>query len=137
MIIMTTFNSVEEANDFFKDDKFAVETGVKLEELGNDYCVCSLEVKDWHKNAFGGVMGGVIFTLGDYAFAVLSNQLHKLTVGQQVNINYISTAKGDKLIARATCRKDGRTISIINVDISDDTGRDIAQFIGTGFKIYD
>ena len=27
------------------------------------------------------------------------------------------------------------TSSIVNVDISDDTGRDVAQFIGTGFKL--
>jgi acyl-CoA thioesterase len=80
-------------------------------------------------------MGGAIFTLGDFAFAVMSNQLHKLTVGLQVSINYLSGAKGEKLIAKATVRKDGRTTSVINVDITDDTGREIAQFVGTGYKM--
>ncbi|WP_458404401.1 PaaI family thioesterase [Methanobrevibacter sp.] len=132
---MANFNSLEEAREFFYKDKFAVTTGVVLDEITEDEAVCSLEITDNHRNAYGGVMGGVIFTLADFAFAVLSNQIHQLTVAQQVDIHYLSAPKGDKLFAKATCRKSGRTSSIVNVDISDDTGRDVAQFIGTGFKL--
>lgn len=132
---MVNFESVESAREFFYKDKFALNTGVVLDDLSDDEAVCSLVLSDEHRNAYGGVMGGVIFTLADFAFAVLSNQIHQLTVAQQVDIHYLSAPKGDKLIARATCRKSGRTSSIINVDISDDTGRDVAQFIGTGFKL--
>ena len=133
---MATFNSIDEAREFFKQDKFAGNAGAVLEELEEDYCICSLLLKDEHRNAYGGVMGGVIFTLADFAFAVLSNNIHSLTVAQNVNILYLSAPKGDKLIAKATCRKDGRTTSIINVDVSDDVGRDVAQFIGPGFKLW-
>ena len=132
---MANFNSVEEAREFFYKDKFAVMTGARLDELSEDEAICSLDITDDHRNAYGGVMGGVIFTLADFAFAVLSNQIHQLTVAQQVDIHYLSAPKGNKLIAKATCRKSGRTSSIVNVDISDDTGRDVAQFIGTGFKL--
>lgn len=132
---MANFDSLEEAREFFYKDKFAVNTGITLDELSSDEATCSLELNDDHRNAYGGVMGGVIFTLADFAFAVLSNQIHQLTVAQQVDIHYLSAPKGDKLIAKATCRKSGRTSSIINVDVSDDTGRDVAQFIGTGFKL--
>ncbi|WP_297982028.1 PaaI family thioesterase [uncultured Methanobrevibacter sp.] len=132
---MTTFESLEEAREFFKGDRFATDAGAILEKLSEDEVICSLELNDSHRNAYGGVMGGVIFTLADFAFAVLSNHLHRPTVGQQVTINYISASKGEKLIAKATCRKNGRTVSIINVDVSDDLGRDVAQFIGTGFKL--
>lgn len=132
---MANFNSLEEAREFFYRDQFAVTTGVVLDEITEDEAICSLEITDNHRNAYGGVMGGVIFTLADFAFAVLSNQIHQLTVAQQVDIHYLSAPKGDKLFAKATCRKSGRTSSIVNVDISDDTGRDVAQFIGTGFKL--
>ena len=132
---MANFESIESAREFFYKDKFAVNTGITLDELTEDEAICSLKLKDEHKNAYGGVMGGVIFTLADFAFAVLSNQIHQLTVAQQVDIHYLSAPKGDELKAKATCRKSGRTSSIINVDISDDTGRDVAQFIGTGFKL--
>ena len=132
---MANFNSLEEAREFFYKDKFAVETGVTLDELTEDKAICSLEITDIHKNAYGGVMGGVIFTLSDFAFAVLSNQLHQPTVAQQVSINYLSAPKGNKLTAEAYCRKNGRTSSIIIVDVSDDVGRDVGQFVGTGFKL--
>ena len=132
---MANYDSLESAREFFYKDKFAVNTGVKLDELTEDTAVCSLEINDDHRNAYGGVMGGVIFTLADFAFAVLSNQIHQLTVAQQVSINYLSAPKGDKLFAEATCRKSGRTSSIVIVNVSDDTGRDIAQFVGTGFKL--
>lgn len=132
---MVNFETLESAREFFYKDKFAVNTGIVLEEITEDEAICSLELNDEHRNAYGGVMGGVIFTLADFAFAVLSNQIHQLTVAQQVDIHYLSAPKGDKLIAKATCRKSGRTSSIVNVDISDDLGRDVAQFIGTGFKL--
>jgi len=132
---MANFNSLEEAREFFYKDKYAVNTGITLDEITEEEAICSLNLTDEHRNAYGGVMGGVIFTLGDFAFAVLSNQIHQLTVAQQVDIHYLSAPKGDRLIAKATCRKNGRTSSIVNVDISDDTGRDVAQFIGTGFKL--
>lgn len=132
---MVNYETLESAREFFYQDKFAVNTGITLDELTEDTAMCSLEVTDEHKNAYGGVMGGVIFTLADFAFAVLSNQIHQLTVAQQVSINYLSAPKGEKLIAEATCRKNGRTSSIIIVNVSDDTGRDVAQFVGTGFKL--
>jgi len=132
---MANFDDIESAREFFYQDKFAVDTGITLDELTEDKAICSLELTDNHKNAYGGVMGGVIFTLADFSFAVLSNQIHQLTVAQQVSINYLSAPKGEKLIAEATCRKSGRTSSIVIVNVSDDTGRDVAQFVGTGFKL--
>ena len=132
---MANFDSVEQAREFFYKDKFAVNTGVTLDSLTEDKAVCSLDITDEHRNAYGGVMGGVIFTLADFAFAALSNQIHQPTVAQQVSINYLSAPKGEKLIAEATCRKSGRTSSIIIVNVIDDIGRDVAQFVGTGFKL--
>ena len=132
---MANFKTIYSARAFLYQVKFVVNTGITLDDLTEDKAICSLEITDDHKNAYGGVMGGVIFTLADFAFAVLSNQIHQLTVAQQVSINYLSAPKGDKLIAEATCRKSGRTSSIIIVNISDDVGRDVAQFVGTGFKL--
>lgn len=132
---MVNFNSLDEAREFFKEDKFAANTGIQLDKLDETSCQCSLKLNDNHKNAIGGIMGGVMFTLADFSFAILSNHLHMPTVAQQVSINYLSAPKGSKLIANAVCKKNGRTSSIINVDITDDTGRDIVQFTGVGFKL--
>ncbi len=132
---MSTFSSVEEAREFFKNDRFATYNGMQLDELYEDGCVCSMTIREDHKNAYGGVMGGVIFTLADFALAITSNNIHKLSVAQQVSVNYLNAPKGERLIARAKAKKSGRTTTIINVDVTDDTGRDVMQFTGTAFKL--
>ena len=63
---MATFSSLEEAREHFKKDQFASFSGMVLDELGEDYSVCSVQ-------------------LGEV--------------------------------------------------VTDDTGRDIAQFVGLGFKL--
>ena len=80
-------------------------------------------------------MGGAIFTLADFAFAVLTNDRERVTVAQQVSINYLSAPKGERLVAKAVYKKDGRSSCVVNVDVSDDSGREVAQFVGTGFKL--
>lgn len=132
---MGTFATIDEAREHFKKDKFATNAGMVIDELGEDCSACSVTITDDHRNAYGGVMGGAIFTLADLAFAVCANQIHCLSVAQQISINYLSAPKGERLIAKAKCIKDGRTTSIINVSVSDDTGRDVALFIGTAFKL--
>lgn len=132
---MGTFSSVEEARQYFKGDRFATDNGMTLEELGEGTAVCMVTLGEGHKNANGGIMGGVMFTLADLAFAAASNNIHMPTVAQQVSINYLNAPKGKKLIARAECRKDGRTSCVYIVNVSDENGRDIAQFVATGFKL--
>ena len=132
---MDTFETMEEARAYFSEDRFATENGMTLDEVDAEHAVTSLTLSPRHRNAFGGVMGGAIFTLADFAFAALTNDRKRVTVAQQVSINYLSPAKGGRLIATARYRKDGRSSCVVNVDVVDDTGRDIALFVGTGFKI--
>ena len=132
---MSTFNSIEEAIEYFKNDKFAYNSGMVLEDLGEDFSVCTMELGDGHLNANGGIMGGVMFTLADLAFAALSNNIHRPTVAQQVSINYLAAPKGKTLKARAELIKSGRSSTIIQVTVTDENGREIALFTGTGFKL--
>ena len=132
---MSEFDTTADAREYFSRDRFATDNGMRLEEVDASHAVTGLELGERHKNAFGGVMGGAIFTLADFAFAALTNGRDKVTVAQQVSINYLSPVKGSKLTATARYRKDGRSSCVVNVDVVDDTGREIAQFVGTGFKL--
>jgi len=132
---MGTFKTLEEAKAYFKDDGFASANGIVLEELDDEHSLCSVVLTRNHRNACGNPMGGAVFTLADFAFATLSNQLHNGTVAQQCSINYLAAAKGDRLFARAVCKKNGHSSCVINVEVTDETGRDVAQFVGTGFKL--
>ena len=132
---MKDFSSIDDARDYFSKDRFATENGIALDEVDATHAAASLTVDSRHKNAFGGVMGGAIFTLADFAFAALTNDRERVTVAQQVSINYFAQPKGARLVATARYRKDGRNSCVVNVDVVDDSGREIAQFVGTGFKL--
>lgn len=132
---MGTFNGIDEAREYFKADRFATENGMVIDEMDEDHSVCSMKLNASHKNANGGIMGGVIYTLADFAFAVHANNIHRPTVAQQVSMNFLSVPKDDRLVAEARCRKSGRTSTIIVVDVRDGAGRDVAVFTGTGFKL--
>ena len=132
---MGTFATLEEAQEHFKNDRFATNAGMVIDELNETGSTCSVTLTDDHRNAYGGIMGGVIFTLADLAFAVCANQIHCLSVAQQISINYLNAPKGERLIAKAECIKTGRTTSVIGVNVSDDTGRDVALFTGIAFKL--
>ena len=132
---MPVFNSLDQARAYFEGDRFALENGITLDELSPAGAVCSFTIADRHRNAEGGVMGGAIFTLVDLAFAAAANNVHRPTVAQQVSMSFLSGSRGGRLTARATCRKDGRSSCVYNVDVSDDLGCDIAQATVTGFKL--
>ena len=132
---MPVFENLDQARAYFEGDRFALENGIAIDALSPNGAVCSLGIEDRHRNAEGGVMGGAIFTLVDLAFAVAANNVHRPTVAQQVSMNFLSRTRGKRLVARASCRKDGRSSCVYNVDVSDDLGRDIAQATVTGFKL--
>ena len=132
---MSNFKTIDEARAYFSGDRFATENGMTLEERDESHSVTSLALGARHRNALGGVMGGAIFTLADFAFAALTNDRERVAVAQQVSVNFLAAAKGDRLIATARYKKDGRASCVVNVDVVDDTGREIAQFVGTGFKL--
>ncbi len=131
---MSTFSTLNEAKEFFANDRFATGNDMELIDLTDDGCVCRLVLSDKHRNGFGGVMGGVVFTLADFAFAIASNNEHLPTEAADADIRFLSPVRGSVLTATARIIKSGRTTCVVQVDVSDDSGADIALFTATGYK---
>ena len=74
---MAQFGSIEEAQAFFRKDLYATENGIVLDEYTENGSVCSVELTDHHKNAEGGVMGGVMLTLIDFSFGLQRSPAHR------------------------------------------------------------
>ena len=125
---------LEKVREQFANDRFATENGMIVEEIGDHYSKCSVELTERHFNAMGGVMGGVHYTLADLAFAVASNWQGMRTVGLSCSINYVGPVRGRKLIAEAHLVKDGRSTCCYNVDIHDDLGNIVAVVQCLGFN---
>lgn len=129
------FQSIDEARVFFKGDKFACSNGMVIDEIGEDFATCSMTIEENHLNANGTVMGGVYFTLADFAFAVSVNNVHKISVGMDSNITFLVPAKGNKLFATSKVIRSGKTTTFCEVQVKDEFDRVCAVFTGTAFKI--
>lgn len=124
------------AREFFDGDFYATKaTGIVIEEVGEHFARCSFEISRNHQNAYGGVMGGAIFTLADYTFAVSSNFNQPQTVSISSQINFIGMAKGKKLISESHLIKDGRSTCLYEINISDELGTKVAFATFTGMKL--
>ena len=119
----------------FSGDYFASETvGVRIDVAEPGHAVCSLPIRPAHLNANFVPMGGAIFTLADFAFAVAANgHSTRVTVTQQVAITFLSASRGKVLTAEARCLKAGHTTCLYTVDVTDDLGAQVAHLTINGF----
>ena len=127
--------TLEEVRNIFKGDRFATENGAVIDNIGEKSAVCSLTITDSHRNAMGAVMGGTYFMLADFAFAVAANWESMGCVSLHSDISFLGSAKGETLIAKATCVKDGRTTACYRIDVSDELGNLAATVTTTGYHL--
>ena len=133
---MHSEEKLNEIRYFFAGDKFAAMAGCYVEEVDSDYSICSMKIGPEHRNAYGGIMGGAIFTLADFAAAVVANQDGAKTVANNMNITFVGNTKDDRLVATARMIKDGRSTSYVEVEILDGKGKKIAYTTVLGFHLH-
>ena len=130
--------TLAEIQEIFNNDRFAVEQdGAVILEAAEYYAKVSAKIQPYHLNARGSVMGGAIFTLADFAFAVAANACGQPTVTSNSNISFLSSPKGKELIAEARAIKDGRSLVFYEVIVTDEIGTKIACVNVTGMHVKD
>lgn len=127
---------LEQVRAFFNGDAYATKvTGIEITEIGMRFAKVELDLDDRHRNALGAVMGGVYFTMSDFAFAIASNIGGEPTVTLGSHITYLSAARGSHLVAEARCRKNGRRTCCYEVQIWDEMDTEVATVIIEGYKV--
>ncbi|MDR1262452.1 MAG: PaaI family thioesterase [Oscillospiraceae bacterium] len=129
---------IESAAAFFgATDRFAVDVlGAEIERVGDGYAVVGLTLRDKHRRVENAVQGGVIFTLGDYAFAVATNDEDTRVVSLSNTINFHKQPKGGRLLAEARQESRGNTVQSYLVRITDELGTLVATMSVTGYTIH-
>ena len=129
--------SLQEAREEFSKDLYATKlSGIEIDKIGEDYALCSMKLTDDHRNAYGGVMGGAIYTLADFAFAVASNfDKEKATVSLVGQASFMVATKGQILYAEARLIKDGRSNCFYEVTLRDELDKTIAVVNFTGAHV--
>lgn len=119
---------------FLYDDKFAQHVGIELLEFNSGTAKVMMEVKPCHINGVGLVHGGALFTLADFAGAVAANSREVAAVAINSSISYFKGVKAGTLYAEAAEISNGRKIAVYSVKVTNEEGKLIAVFQGTGYK---
>lgn len=122
----------------FVQDLFVSEgLGAVIEEADYGYAKCFMEIQPRHCNALGIPMGGTMFTLADFAFAVAANQRGRDVVTQASQITFLKSAQGKRLTATARQVKDGKRVCFYEVKVTDDLGTEVAFVTINGYVVRD
>ena len=124
----------KEVVELFEKDRFATENGMVIEDVEDGSAVCGMRLAGRHKNAVGNVMGGVYFTLADFAFAVATNWKKPGIVSLHSDIAFLSTPKGKELHAKALRVREGRSTCYYRIEVSDELGNLAAVINTTGYQ---
>jgi len=119
---------------FFRADRFAGASGVRLEEVRPGYARASLAVRDRHLNAVDVAQGGAVFTLADLAFAACSNSHGTVAVAVAATIQFARPGRKGRLVAEAREVARSTKLSSVEVRVSDREGRPVALFTGLAYR---
>lgn len=122
----------EELAAFFRSDTFASQqAGCRIIEGWRGHGVAEMEIRPFHLNAEGYVMGGAVFTLADYAFAAAAMCGQAAAVSLASTIEFMKATQGSKLTATCDIDRSGRRVGFYTIEVTDDEGERIAKVVTT------
>lgn len=111
---------------------YADTLGIRVLEATPGLTRVTLTVTEGGLNMHGTAHGGLLFSLADEAFAVISN-LEAQAVAIETHLSFFRAAReGDELVAVATPERVGRTLATYRVEVRrGEEGEVLALFLGT------
>ncbi|NLX18470.1 MAG: hydroxyphenylacetyl-CoA thioesterase PaaI [Desulfobulbus sp.] len=109
-----------EIENHIRDDAFSNWLGADIEIIQPGYSRVSLTVSETMLNFHGTTHGGLIFALGDIAFAAASNSYGCTALALSVAISFLRPAAlGDQLVAEAKEVNSGKTTALYDIVVTD------------------
>ncbi len=126
--------NLQKVKEFFKKDTLAQLLGIEILQASPEKSVCTMVVSENFLNAKGGVHGGTIYSIADFAFAVASNLSGKVTVTLDANVSYFKPAKDNILVATAELVSVTRHTCNYSVSVCDGENRLLAKVNLNGYR---
>lgn len=114
------------------DHGFSGHLGLQhVENQGEDVSVVALDADERHLNPHGTVHGGAVATLCDSAMgaAVATGDSAPVTI--ELTVTYLEPVPAGRVLATAKVRRRGSRITIVEADVTDHEGNDVAHAIAT------
>ena len=116
----------------FNIDPFAIMLGMSIVELDKGYAKVMLSLRPEHNSRINRPHGGVIATLIDHACGNALDTMGRDTIGLQLSINYIASAKpDDTLLTEARIVHLGKTLGTAEATVTRSDGAIIAKALST------
>jgi len=123
-------------NAYIRNDPFARHLGATVEIVAPGHSRVTMTVTDEMVNFHGMTHGGLIFTLGDIAFAAAGNSRGQTAVALNVDICFLRASKpGDVLVAEAKEQFAGGPTALYDITvINRETGELIAKSLNMVYR---
>ena len=119
--------------DFHFDAVSAFEN-YEIKEMKDGHVEVTTKVVDSSLNYYGNAHGGYLFTLCDQISGLVLISLGLDVVTLQSSINYLKAGKReDVLTIKGECVHQGRTTCVVDVDISNQEGKNVCKATFTMF----
>ena len=120
----------------FGRDRASQALGMRITGVRPGWARVVMRVREDMLNGHGVCHGGMLFALGDSAFAFACNSHNEATVAAAAAIDYLAAAReGDELTAEATELWRTRRNGIYEIVICNQRGERIALFRGRSYRI--
>jgi acyl-CoA thioesterase len=120
----------------FARDRASQALGMRITGIAPGWARVVMRVRADMVNGHGVCHGGMVFALGDSAFAFACNSHNEATVAAAAAIDYLAAAReGDELTAEAAQLWRTRRNGLYEIVISNQHGERIALFRGRSYRI--
>lgn len=124
------------AREMYENDNCAKALGIEIIEMDQGYAQMTMAVTPNMLNGHHSCHGGQLFSLADTAFAYACNSQGLAAVAAGCSIDFIRPAlAGDRLIASAEVRHQGKTSGLYDVEIINQRGKTVAWFRGRAHRL--
>jgi acyl-CoA thioesterase len=120
----------------FERDQASRALGMRLRGVRRGWAQVDMRVRPDMTNGHGVCHGGIVFALGDSAFAFACNSYNEATVAAAASIDFLAAAQaGDELTAEASELWRTRRNGLYEVVIANQRGERLALFRGRSYRI--
>ena len=112
---------------------FGYENGMTVTEVRPGYGEGVLHVQPTSLNPHGTVHGGALYTLADTVAGCAACPRGYTCVTLNSSMEFLRPATGEHIRCVATPKKEGRTVTVMQVELSDDAGAAVATGTFTFF----
>ena len=118
----------------FHFDAISAFENYEIKEMKDGHVEVTTKVVDSSLNYYGNAHGGYLFTLCDQISGLVLISLGLDVVTLQSSINYLKAGKRDDVwTIKGECVHQGRTTCVVDVDISNQEGKNVCKATFTMF----